>query len=256
MCLNIFRNYTNVKLITMKNTTIFLLNRFRYSHLIIILITLNSFAQTASIGSTSTWGKVDGVAINGLVQGPSAAEADLQVACVFEYTEGDIFNPPALPANLNGMVHLDDALKGIITELRKNGKFTGHSLETLLITPPKGTLASKQLLLIGLGDRNTFTPDLMISVGSTAMREALRLGVSNYSFASDIKDAGIDSPTALVATNVVLGSFEAYRTQTYLKEKKLADYKPLTKVTLLAGPAFYNVAGEGIKNAIAKLNSK
>jgi hypothetical protein len=236
--------------------------RFRLSNLLLLIITFagslsnNAFAQTASIGSTVTWGKVDGIAVNGLVQGPSAAEADLQVACVFEYTEGDIFNPPALPANLNGMVHLDDALKGIITELRKSGKFQGHALETLLITPPKGTLASKQLLLIGLGDRNKFTPDLMISVGSTAMREALRLGVSNYSFASDIKDAGIDSPTALVAENVVLGSFEAYRTQSYLKEKKLTDYKPLTKIILLAGPAYYTVAGEGIKQAIGKLNSK
>lgn len=215
-----------------------------------------AFAQTAALGSTTTWGKVDGVSVNGLVQGPSSAEADLQVACVFEYTEGDIFNPPALPANLNGMVHLDDAFKGLITELRKSGKFTGHSLETLLITPPKGTLASKKLLLIGLGDRTKFTPDLMISVGSVAMREALRLGVSDFSFASDIKDAGIDSPTALVAANVVLGSFEAYRTQTYLKQKKLSDHKPLTKIILLAGPAFYNVAGEGIQEAIAKLNSK
>ncbi|BDU26224.1 M17 family peptidase N-terminal domain-containing protein [Flavobacterium sp. GSB-24] len=215
-----------------------------------------AFAQTAALGSTTTWGKVDGVSVNGLVQGPSSAEADLQVACVFEYTEGDIFNPPALPANLNGMVHLDDAFKGLITELRKSGKFTGHSLETLLITPPKGTLASKKLLLIGLGDRTKFMPDLMISVGSVAMREALRLGVSDFSFASDIKDAGIDSPTALVAANVVLGSFEAYRTQTYLKQKKLSDHKPLTKIILLAGPAFYNVAGEGIQEAIAKLNSK
>ncbi|MEO4005001.1 M17 family peptidase N-terminal domain-containing protein [Flavobacterium sp. CAU 1735] len=213
-------------------------------------------AQTAAIGSTVTWGKVDGVAVNGLVQGPSAAKSELQVACVFEYTEGDIFNPPALPANLNGMVHLDDALKGIITELRKSGKFTGHSLETLLITPPQGTLAAKKLLLIGLGNRNTFTPDLMISVGSVAMREALRLGVSDYSFASDIKDAGIDSPTALVAENVVLGSFEAYRTQAFLKDKKLSDHKPLTKIILLAGPAFYTVAGDGIKEAISKLNTK
>lgn len=243
----------------MKNLAIFKKYSIRTTVLILLLsagLTNSAFAQNAALGSTTTWGKVDGVAINGLVQGPSAAKADLQVACVFEYTEGDIFNPPALPANLNGMVHLDDALKGIITELRKTGKFTGHSLETLLITPSKGTLASKQLLLIGLGDRNKFTPDLMISVGSTAMREALRLGVSDYSFASDIKDAGIDSPTALIAKNVVLGSFETYRTQAYLKDKKLANYKPLTKVILLAGPAFYTVAGEGIKEAITQLNSK
>lgn len=243
----------------MKNT---MTSTYRFKNSFLILFILftslltNAVAQTVSLGTTVTWGKVDGVAVNGLVQGPSAAKADLQVACVFEYTEGDIFNAPALPANLNGMVHLDEALKGIITELRKSGKFTGHTLETLLITPPKGTLAAKQLLLIGLGDRNKFTPDLMVSVGSTAMREALRLGVTNYSFASDIKDAGIDSPTAIVAENVVLGSFDAYRTQAYLKDQKLADYKPLKNITLLAGPAFYTVAGEGITEAITKLNSK
>lgn len=245
----------------MKNKTFFSINRSRYSYLLCISffssVLINTvLAQNTAIGTATAWGKVDGVTVTGLVQGPSAAVADLQVACVFEYTEGDIFNPPALPANLNGMVHLDDALKGIITELRKSGKFTGHSLETLLITPPKGTLAAKQLLLIGLGDRHKFSSDLMISVGGTAMREALRLGVSNYSFASDIKDAGIDSPTALVAANVVLGAFDAYRTQQYLKGKKLAEHKPLTNVILLAGPPFFTVAGDGIKEAITKLNAK
>jgi len=211
--------------------------------------------KTTPVGTSVIWGKVDGVAVEGMVQGPSAEVADLQVACVFEYTEGDIFNsPPALPAAVNGMVHLDEALNGIITEVRKSGKFAGHAFETLLITPPAGSLGSKKLLLIGLGDRNKFTPELMKTIGAVAMNEALRLGVSHYAFASDLKDAGIDSPTALVANYVVAGSFEAYRTQAWLKDKKMAAYKPLTKITLLAGPAFYSVAGEGIKEAIAKLN--
>jgi len=212
-------------------------------------------AKTTAIGTSQIWGKVDGVSVEGLVQGPSAAVAELQVACVFEYTEGDIFiSPPALPATLNGLVHLDEALKGILTQLRKEGKFTGHSFETLLITPPSGTLAAKKLLLIGLGDRNKFNPDLMKTVGSVAMNEALRLGITHYAFASDLKDAGIDSPTALVAENVVLGTFDAYRTQNWLKTKNMAAYKPVVKVTLLAGPAFYTVAGDGIKEAISKLN--
>lgn len=211
--------------------------------------------KTTAIGTSTAWGKVDGVIVEGLVQGPSAAVADLQVACVFEYTEGDIYNsPPALPAQLNGLVHLDEALKGILTEVRKTGKFKGHAYETLLITPPAGVLAAKKLLLIGLGDRNKFTPTIMTTVGSVAMSEALRLGISHYAFASDLKDAGIDSPTALVAENVVLGSFEAYRTQQWLKDKKLSNHKPLVKITLLAGSAFYTVAGEGIKSAIGKLN--
>lgn len=221
-----------------------------------MLICFTASAQQATVGTSTLWGKVDGVAIEGLVQGPSATVTPLQVACVFEYTEGDIFNsPPALPAAVNGMVHLDQDLKGIITEIRKNGQFTGHAFETLLITPPAGNISAKHVLLIGLGDRNKFTPDLMTSIASVAMREALRLGVSSYAFASDLKDAGIDSPTALVAGNVVKGTIEAYRTQAYLKEKKMSTFKPITKVTLLAGPAFFTVAGQGIKDAIATFNN-
>jgi len=219
-------------------------------------------AQTATaetktaVGTTKNWGTVDGVSIVGLVQGPSAAVADLQIACVFEYTDGDIFNSPALPKDLNGMVHLDEALKGIITDVRKSGKFQGHALETLLISPPKGSLSSKKLLLIGLGDRNSFDAELMKEVGSVAMREALKLKVTTASFASDLKDAGIDSPTALVAENVVLGAFDAYRAQSYLKSKSFSDELKLKKLILLAGPAFFTVAGGGIQDAISKLNAK
>lgn len=219
-------------------------------------------AQTATaetktaVGTSKNWGTVDGVSIVGLVQGPSAAVSDLQIACVFEYTDADIFNPPALPKDLNGMVHLDEALKGIITDVRKSGKFQGHALETLLISPPKGSLASKKLLLIGLGDRNAFNADLMKEVGSVAMREALNLKVTTVSFASDLKDAGIDSPTALVAENVVLGAFDAYRAQSYLKSKSFSDELKLKKLILLAGPAFFTTVGEGIQDAISKLNAK
>jgi len=225
---------------------------------IMLFVTGNGLlAQTTTaIGTAKVWGRVDGIAIEGVVQGPSAQKSDLQVACVFEYTEGDIFNsPPALPAALNGLVHLDHDTNGLLTEIRKSGKFLGHANETLLITPPKGTIGGKNLLLIGLGDRNKFTPDLMIGVGSVAMREALKLGVGNFAFASDLKDAGIDSPTALVAGNVVKGIFEAYRTQVWLKDKKMVNLKPVSKIILLAGPAFFTTAGEGIQEAIAAIKN-
>lgn len=223
-----------------------------------LLLTGSVAAQqaTTAVGTAKVWGTVDGVAVEGVVQGPSAQVSELQVACVFEYTEGDIFNsPPALPPALNGLVHLDHDIKGLLTEIRKSGKFLGHANETLLINPPKGTIGGKRLLLIGLGDRNKFTPDLMIGIGSVAMREALKLGVTNFAFASDLKDAGIDSPTALVAGNVVKGIFEAYRTQLWLKEKKMAAIKPINKVILLAGPAFFTTAGAGIQEAIATIKN-
>jgi len=204
-----------------------------------------------AVGTAGIAGKVQGIDVEVKVQSPSAQATPLQIACVFEYTEGDITNPPALPAQLNGMLHLDEALHGIITQLRKDGRFSGHAFETLLITPPPGTIPAKQLLLIGLGDRHTFNAPLMYTVGAIGMREALRLGVTSYSHASDIKDAGIDSPTAEVAENVVKGALDAYTTQLQLKDKKMSAFRPVVKLTLLSGPAFYQPSSEAIRHALA-----
>lgn len=222
-----------------------------------LFVTVTIQAQDLpAVGTAAIAGKAAGIAVEVKVQSPSAQSTPLQVACVFEYTEGDITNPPALPAQLNGMLHLDEALHGIITDLRKSGRFTGHAFETLLITPPPGTIPAKQLLLIGLGNRNTFNADVMYTVGSIGMREALRLGVTSYTHASDIKDAGIDSPTAEVAENVVKGALDAYNTQLQLKEKKMSVFKPLVKFTLLSGPAFYAPSSAAIKAALTAYANK
>jgi hypothetical protein len=215
-----------------------------------------AIAQQITAGTSAIWGKIDGIVFEGVVEGPSTEATPLQVACVFEYTDGEIFkSPPALPPAANGMLHLDQALNGIITDIRKTGRFAGHAFETLLIIPPPGAVAAKRLLLIGLGDRKKFAPEIMITVASVAMREALRLGVSSFAFASDLKDGGIDSPTAEVAGYAVKGAMEAYRTQAYLKSKKMAAYAPLKKVTLLTGQAFFITAGEGARKVIATYNN-
>ncbi len=208
---------------------------------------------TAPVGTTSELGKVDGLTIAATVQSPSAEETPLQIVCLFEYTEGDLTNsPPALPAAANGMVHVDAALQGMITDLRRSGKFAGHALETLLITPPPGSMPAKKLLLIGLGNLKDFTPELMTGVGRTGMREALRLGVSSYAHASDLKDAGIDSPTGTVAVNVIKGAIDAYETALYLNSKQAGPAPSVTGLTLLAGPAFFAPTSEAVKNYISK----
>lgn len=223
---------------------------------LLVFSAARGFGQVAAAAGTSkVWGTVEGIAVEGIVQGPNVQVSDLQIACLFEYTESDIYNsPPALPPALNGLVHLDQATSGLLTEIRKGGKFSGHAFETMLINPPKGTIGAKRLLLIGLGDRNKFSPELMTGVGSVALREALNLGVTNFSFASDLKDAGIDSPTALVAGNVLKGIVQAYRTQLWLKAKQMANFKPVTRVILLAGQAFFTTAGEGIQEALLSIS--
>jgi hypothetical protein len=203
-----------------------------------------------AVGTHVLLGHMAGVNIEVMVQSPSAEKTPLQVACVFEYTENDIFTPPALPLEANGMVHLDKGLNGVITELRKNGQFTGYAFETLLIDVPDGTIAPQKLLLIGLGDRLKFDPEMMKTVGAIGMREALRLGVTSYAHASDLKDGGVDSPTALIAENVLKGAINAYHTQVYLKSKGMSAFKPVKKITLLAGQPFYQVTGEALKKII------
>ena len=210
-------------------------------------------AKLIPLGTTEVLGEINGVAIEAKVQSPSSEVTPLQVVCVFEYTDGDIFkSPPALPRELNGLLHIDEALKGLITDLRKSGRFAGHSCETLLITPPPETIRAQRLLLVGLGDRNKFTADLMADIGRIGMREALRLGVTSYSHASDLKDAGIDSPTGEVAQNVVKGALEAYETELYLRSKGATVSKPIKKLTLLTGPAFFTPSTEAIKAYLAR----
>jgi len=210
-------------------------------------IALAQTTKLPAVGTSAVVGSIDHIDIATTVQSPSGQVTPLQIICVFEYTEGDITSPQALPAAANGLLHIDQALNGLLTDLRKSGKFTGHTLETLLITTPKGTIAAEKLLLIGLGNRNNFTPDLMTNIGRVGMREALRLGVSSYSHASDLKDAGIDSPTGTVASNVIKGAVEAYETELYLKSKNLSNAKPISKITLLTGPPFFAPSGEAVK---------
>lgn len=207
------------------------------------------------INTSDTLGRVDGVEIEAVVQSPSAQKTPLQVICLFEYLEGDIFNsPPALPKELNGMVHVDNALHGLITELRKSNKFEGKFLETLLIVAPENTVPAKKLLLIGLGNRKYFKPEMMRLVGLTGMREALRLEVASYSHASDLKDAGISSPTADVAGYVIQGAIDAYRTQMYLKKQNASEALSVTKISLLTGPAYFEDSKQGVKKVIAALS--
>lgn len=216
-----------------------------------IFLALSSFTALPEVGTEEKVGTVDGLEIAVKVQSPSAEETPLQIVCLFEYTEGDITtSPPALPKESNGLLHVDMALNGLLTNLRKTNQFQGKFLETLLITPPPNSLLAKKLLLIGLGNRNVFKPEMMSLVGITGMREALRLNVDKYSHASDLKDAGYSSPTAAVTGFVIQGALDALRTQNYLKSQNASEPISVAKMTLLSGQSYFDDSKDGIKKAI------
>src|SRR5947209_13035248 len=105
------------------------------------------------------------------MEGPYTADVPLQVVCYFKYT------PEGAKKMSGAPVELDKRLGGVIASLRERGEFVGDELETLLITPPKGSIKAQALLLVGLGDEDGLSLQRLEAVGRVALREAARLGV-------------------------------------------------------------------------------
>ena len=110
-----------------------------------------------------------GVTIKVRMEGPYTADTPLQVVCYFKYS------PTGAKRMSGAPVELDKRLGGVIASLRERGEFVGDQLETLLITPPKDSINAKALLLVGLGDENALSLELMEAVGRVSLREAARL---------------------------------------------------------------------------------
>ena len=60
--------------------------------------------------------------------------------------------------------------------------------------------------------------------------------------------------TADVAAYIIQGAIEAYRTQAFLKTQNASNALTVTKVTLLAGPAYFADSKEGIQKVMTTLS--
>ena len=150
-------------------------------------------------------------------------------------------------------VELDKHLGGAIGSLRERGEFVGDQLETLLITPPKGSIQAKALLLVGLGDEEALSLKLMEAVGRVVLREAARLGVSRVAFAPLIRDQGNTKiGTGDVETAVVRGMLLAYDTEKRLQKEMLAKEFTLEQWNVEAGPTYFDETVIGVQKAIAQ----
>ena len=150
-------------------------------------------------------------------------------------------------------VELDKRLGGVIASLRERGEFVGEQLETILITPPRDSINAKALLLVGLGDENALSLELMEAVGRVSLREAARLGASRVAFAPLIRDQGNSKfGTGDVETAVVRGMLLAYDTEKRLQKQGLAKPFTLQEWWVEAGPAYFDETVIGVKRAISE----
>jgi hypothetical protein len=184
-----------------------------------------------------------------LVQSPADTMADLQVICLFRSS----------PVNtLHGSLsEINEKLKGLLDRVRKPELFGGELGETLLIAPPGNGLGARKLLIIGLGDSQTFSPQRMQLVGEILYREAGNLGVAHPFFAPTILDGGVSKfTTGQVAEQVIAGFLRAFATDNALKDANARAGQPVSFLTYLAGAANASGTRDGIEKAISAASRK
>src|SRR5262245_32731975 len=216
---------------------------------LIMLVGSGALARSDEAGEVKekAFDAPNNVKIRTRMEGPYTADVPLQVVCYFKYT------PEGAKRMSGAPVELDKHLGGVIASLRERGEFVGDQLETILITPPKGSIKAKALLLVGLGDEDALSLKLMEGVGRVALREAARLGVSRVAFAPLIRDQGNSKfGTGDVGTAVVRGMLLAYDTEKRLQKEGLAKPFALEEWWVEAGPAYFDETVAGVKKASAE----
>ena len=179
-----------------------------------------------------------------LVQSPADTTTNLQVICLFRSS----------PLNtLHGsLAEINEKLKGLLERVRNPELFRGELGETLLIAPPLGSIGARKLLIIGLGDSQTFSPQRMQLVGQILYREAINLGVERPFFAPTILDGGVTKfTTGQVAQEVISGFLRAAATDKALKDANASAGGSVNALTYLAGAANTSNTREGIEKAIS-----
>jgi Cytosol aminopeptidase family, N-terminal domain len=179
-----------------------------------------------------------------LVQSPAETDTELQIICLFE----------SAPENtLHGsLVEINQKLQGLLDQIRNPALFRGDLGETLLLVSPVGALAAKNLLIIGLGDSQTFTPQRMELVGSVAYRESNRLGIRHPYFAATILDGGVARyKTGEISEAFMAGFLRAARTEKVLQGVGAAAGPVVQELTFLAGAAYATDTKRGIEKALA-----
>jgi Cytosol aminopeptidase family, N-terminal domain len=197
-----------------------------------------AWAQPASVNIA------DGpVPIQVLAESPAETATDLQIICLFRSSPENTFH--------GSLKEMNEKLKGLLDAVRRPDRFRGELGETLLITPVAGSIPAKRLLIIGLGDSKTFSPERMQFVGEILYTESERLGAAHPYFAPTVLDGGVTKfATGEVAEQVITGFTRAVETRRVLHDAHASNAKGLKTLTYLAGTKNLGSTRDGIYRAI------
>jgi len=192
-----------------------------------------------------------GIKLSIKMVGPYAQAADLQIICLFKHkSSGDTYQGAAKDA--------DAHLGGLLSALRNRGEFVGDLGETILFTPPKGSIPAKRFMVIGLGDEKDLSLDTLRAVGRIAAREAIRLKAEHVAWAPVIRDEGNSTIDVGEGDRAFVEQMlSAYDTEKRFQAQGLAPKFSIEDFVIEAGPAYFDSAvkqvGEGIVAVTAEL---
>jgi hypothetical protein len=192
-----------------------------------------------------------GVTLSVKMVGPYMEPADLQIICLFKHKPtGDTYQGAAKDT--------DAHLGGLLSALRDRGEFVGELGETILFTPPNGSIPAKRFMVIGLGEEKDLSLDSLRVVGRITAREAVRLKAEHVAWAPVIRDQGnsvldVGEGDRAFAEQML----SAYDTEKRLQAQGLAPKFSIESVVIEAGPSYFDDAikkvGEGIASVTVEL---
>src|SRR6516164_6433458 len=192
-----------------------------------------------------------GIKVSVKMVGPYMEDADLQIICLFKHR-------PTGDAYLGAAKDTDTHLGGLLSALRNRGEFVGELGETILFTPPKGSIPAKRFMVIGLGEEKDLSLDSLRLVGRVAAREAVRLKAKHVAWAPVIRDEANSTIDIGEGDRAFAEQFlSAYDTEQRLQTQGLAPTFSIESLVIEAGPTFFDGAvkqvGEGIASATDQL---
>ena len=178
-----------------------------------------------------------------------AATVDLSCACMFtREARGD------RPGG--GLAHLDAALSGRLLVARANGVFRAERGEILLIDHPPDAVEAAAVLVVGLGDPDDWSTDVMAGAVSTAYASAVLMRVTSVAFAPGMLDSGLSgAQTAGAVAKMIEALTSAIAKRGWLRDEALARASSVHQWVFDVGAARYEDAVAEFAAAIRNIGS-
>ncbi|BBA38741.1 MULTISPECIES: M17 family peptidase N-terminal domain-containing protein [Burkholderia] len=173
------------------------------------------------------------------------AQVDLSCGCMFA-------REAAGEGPTGGLRHLDLALSGALTGLRREGYFLAAPMETLLISRPPAGIEAGSLLLVGLGEPASWTIAVTANAAATAARTAMQQGARSVAFAPSVLDGGLaTAATEGMPEVMVMAVLATIATRYRIAELGLAALPSLRHWVFDVGASRFDGAVEHFGNALA-----